>query len=395
MKNKQTFLENILEIFSTIFFKAITIAGTTSSVYLLLNYLSPSEELVAYYIYTGIALGLIIAFYITPYFSKIGDTQGLVFAILAVSFLSYMPSSAVIYNWLQAKAVATIDIAKPNYVAFKQAEKEFYRLKKERAVYINEPLLKKKQAQSEKQIALDYQRDLKNFKKRQAKHKETCNITWSLPTYRTKNAQCQKDFNEKEPTLSRNIITNYTLFDTEYEKRKTSSFNIAQITLQKEIMQKEDPTAYENKVAAKKASLPSFYLVMFLVLVLGIIIESLGELPYWLSLRAKSIEKEEDQEAEPKAEETLHLLPYVVNNTQNVKVAPALTEINLLKERFKNVNVGDKLVSKSKLPFKDKRLAREMSKLNRKLKEGGFITKSTHPEALKSLEEALAYVKAS
>ena len=91
------------------------------------------------------------------------------------------------------------------------------------------------------------------------------------------------------------------------------------------------------------------------------------------------------------------MLPYYNNTATRAIKEPKLlplTEENLLYERFKNVNIGESLNAKSTLPFEqNSKLTRALATLNAKLKEGGFITKTTHQKALKSYEEAKSYIK--
>ena len=394
--------EKILETSSRLFFKSITIAGTATSVYMLGNYIKTDPSLTNIYIALGIALGAIITFYVYPNFSKSKDTVGLLVAIVMVSLISYLPSSAIIYKWAESKVIADITVPKGNAKIYNKAFTQYTKLKTQRAEYIQEPLLAKAEAQSKKARLEAYQRDLKAYNKRKNNYINSCNAKWTLPTYKTKNKICRVGFTEKAPILGESITTDYKQFDIEYNKRKKSDYNLAKISTQKEIMAKNDPKPYQIAVAKAKSKLPSFYIVALLTLLLGIIIESLGELPYFFMLRREAIMKKPTPA--PITKPVALLAP--INNTKLASLKTSqktsqktsseleLTELNLLKERYKGVGVGDRLVSKSKLPFKSSNQLNQMvSDLNKKLKEIGAVEGTTHLKATKTYQEVLRNVK--
>ena len=396
----EKFFNKTLELFALLFFKSITILGTVSSVYMLLNYVHPVDGLEYNYIYVGVALGAIIAFYVTPHFSRSNDTMGLIVAILIISFISYMPSSAVFYKWLERKAVETITITKPNYKAFNSAKNELLILKAKRANYLNEPLAQKEEFIKTKQSFITnrlFELDSFHYVVKdgtvQLDKKGNKKIRWGKFGYK-KYKSITKGFESDQAEAEYQFNKKLKTFDALLAERKTDSYLVSTIAQKQNRVTELSPVAYENAVIAKKASVPSFYIIMFLTLVLGIVIESLGELPYWLKLRKQSIQPEPTAETEEQKEPSnVIMLPYINQTTVKPNVELPLTEANLLEERFRDVKEGDKLIAKAKLPFKqDRKLTTELAKLNGKLKEGGFITKSTHPVAIKTLEEAKAYI---
>ena len=306
--------------------------------------------------------------------------------------------------------IADITVPKGNTKIYNEAFTQYTNLKTQRAEYIQEPLLAKAEAQSKKARLDRYRANLKAYSQRKSNYINSCNAKWTLPTYKTKNKICRAGFTEKAPVLGESITTDYKQFDIEHSKRKKSDYNLVRISTQKEIMAKNDPKPYQIAVAKAKSKLPSFYIVALLTLLLGIIIESLGELPYFFMLRREAIAKKPTPA--PITKPVALLAP--INSTKLVKAHKMdsqtslktsqktsstsseleLTELNLLKERYKGVGVGDRLVSKSKLPWKGSNQLNQMvSDLNKKLKEIGAVEGTTHLKATKTYQEVLRNVK--
>jgi hypothetical protein len=387
-----------METLSKFFFKSITILATTFTTYSFLNWLFPVAEynilfnfIAQAYIFGGITLGIIIAWYVVEEFVKESDLETVSYVALIVAITTYAPVSFTAQEFFEGRALKSAHIEPYDNTKYHDEQKTLQQLINKKSTTLQNVVADLNTFEKSKNSFIDARvYELNTMKYKTTAFKERA---WGTSKY-IEYEKLISGFNSPTELATHEYSIELKRLQDKVENEKKTSIYTPLIATQTQVVTEISVKTYNQQVQTATTGILPVWAFLLIFTAIGYAIEMLSALPLIIQKRIEyqRSKKSDSKKTNTKDEKTIYL-PAPKPEPIEEEEAPELTMQNLLHEKFKGVGVGETLNGTKKLPWGKSAALNNMNKeLHNILEKGGIIEGSTHKEVKKSYLEALHYV---